>query len=300
MSRVTRYCILAGIGLALAGCSSYSPRTTGSRPVQGGGYYLDDGPGDRPPADLAAIPDAVPKAEPLKAAANRPYSALGKDYTPLASAKDYSGQGLASWYGRRYHGKPTSSGELYDMYAMTAAHPTLPIPSYVRVSNPKNGHAVTVRVNDRGPFHDGRIIDLSYTAAWKLDILKGVSPVIVTGIDPGAPPPAPVATPAPIQSETVATTALAPLAPSSAAGAEPAATGATYLQLGAFTDGAGADRVMQRVQERIGAGLPALRRLQVGATVKVQMGPFASLAEADQAAQQVERETGIHGFKVTR
>jgi len=300
MSRVTRYLILAGIGLALAGCSSYSPRTAGTRPIHGGGYYLDDGPGDQPPANLAAIPDAVPKAEPLKAAANRPYNALGKDYTPLASAKDYQGQGLASWYGRRYHGKPTSSGEVYDMYAMTAAHPTLPIPSYVRVSNPKNGRSVVVRVNDRGPFHDGRIIDLSYTAAWKLDILKGVTPVTVTGIDPGAPPPAPVAMPAPTQSETVATVALPPLEPTATAQAGPPPAGATYLQLGAFTDGTGANRVMQRVQERIGTGLPALQRLQVGATVKVQMGPFASPAEADQAAQQVERETGIHGFKVTR
>jgi rare lipoprotein A len=296
MSLIKLIVIAAGLALALSGCSSTAPRRSG-------GYYLDDGPGDHPPANLAAIPDAVPRVEPLKPAANRPYTALGKEYTPLASAKGYKEKGLASWYGRRYDGKPTSSGEIYDMYAMTAAHATLPIPSYVRVTNLKNGRSVVVRVIDRGPFHDGRIIDLSYTAAWKLDILKGVTPVEVVGIDPGSPTPA--HTPAP--SETV----VAALAPITAAKASPAAAAPTaappatppgnlYLQLGAFSTNTGADQVTRLVQERIGTGLPALQKVPAGDMIKVQMGPFASTVEAEQAAKKLESETGIHTFKVTR
>ncbi|MDR3394458.1 MAG: septal ring lytic transglycosylase RlpA family protein [Parasulfuritortus sp.] len=298
MSLIKYIVIAAGLALVLSGCASTTPR-------RGGGYYLDDGPGDHPPANLAAIPDAVPKVEPLKPAANRPYTALGKEYTPLASAKGYKEKGLASWYGRRYDGKPTSSGEIYDMYAMTAAHATLPIPCYVRVTNLKNGRSVVVRVIDRGPFHDGRIIDLSYTAAWKLDILKGVTQVEVVGIDPGSPTPA-VAVPASTPSETVVA-ALAPITPAKASPAAvpttapPAApSGNLYLQLGAFSSNTGADQVTRLVQERIGTGLPALQKVPAGDMIKVQMGPFASTAEAEQAAKKLESETGIHTFKVTR
>lgn len=135
---------------------------------KGGGYYKDDGPGDDIPVNLDAIPDAVPKREPLHRFANNPYSALGQEFVPLKALAPYRATGIASWYGRRYHGQKTSSGEPYDMYGMTGAHPTLPIPSYARVTNPANGRAVVVRINDRGPFHAGRLIDLSYVAAWKL------------------------------------------------------------------------------------------------------------------------------------
>jgi len=302
MSPFTRLSLLAALGLFVTGCSSVAPRSSESHPVQshGGGYYLDDGPGDHPPANLADIPDAVPRVEPLMPGANRPYAALGKEYTPIASASGYREKGLASWYGRRYDGKPTSSGEIYDMYAMTAAHTTLPIPSYARVTNLQNGRSVVVRINDRGPFHDGRIIDLSYTAAWKLDILKGVTPVEVVGIDPAAPEPAfqptalASASPAAAHSETV-TTALPPLEPTASA---PAASG-TYLQLGAFSSDSSSDQVMRQIQERVGSGLPDLHKLPAGNLIKVQMGPFNSLAEADQAALKVEQETGIHAFRVS-
>lgn len=309
MNLPTRLIILAGIGLFLAGCAGPAPKNTGTaKPVatrsHGGGYYLDDGPGDNPPADLASIPDAVPKVEPLKAAANRPYSAMGKEYVPLADARGFKERGLASWYGRRYNGKATSSGETYDMYAMTAAHPTLPIPSYARVTNLANGRSVVVRINDRGPFHDGRVIDLSYTAAWKLDILKGVTPVEVDAIDPAVPVPDNVATVEPIPTATqakVEETALTPLEPvatPATASATPA-TG-TYLQLGAFATSDSAGQVARRVEERVGATLPAIHTVKAGSVVKVQMGPFASLAQADQAARLVEQETGIHPFKVIR
>ena len=111
---------------------------------KGGGFYKDDGPGDNPPEDLDAIPDAVPRAEAPNRFANNPYSVLGKEYVPLKSSVGYKTQGIASWYGRKFHGQKTSSGEPYDMYGMTAAHPTLPIPSYVRVTNPANGQAVVL------------------------------------------------------------------------------------------------------------------------------------------------------------
>lgn len=154
-----------------------------------GGYYLDDGPGDNPPTDLSSIPDAVPRDEPLRQANMRPYVALGKWYKPMAGLESYKARGIASWYGRRYHGQKTASGETYDMYGMTAAHTTLPIPSYARVTNIRNGKSVVVRVNDRGPFLSDRLIDLSYTAAYKLDVLGGGSAwVEVETVLPGGPP----------------------------------------------------------------------------------------------------------------
>ena len=133
-----------------------------------GGYYLDDGPGDAPPPNLLATPDPEPTIEPYSMRGNRPYSVFGKTYTPLTDNRPLKQRGMGSWYGKKFHGQKTASGELYDMYKMTAAHPTLPIPSYARVTNVKNGAQVIVRVNDRGPFHSSRIIDLSYTAALKL------------------------------------------------------------------------------------------------------------------------------------
>jgi len=164
----------------VAGCSS----TPEKRP---GGYYKDDGPGDS--AKLASIPDAVPRAEPLHRWANRPYEAMGRKYVPLTRVGVYTQRGTASWYGKRFHGNPTSSGEKYDMYRMTAAHPILPIPSYVRVTNVVNRRSVVVRVNDRGPFHAGRAIDLSYAAASKLGYLtQGSAEVQIEQIVPGGAP----------------------------------------------------------------------------------------------------------------
>jgi rare lipoprotein A len=162
--------------LLLAGCGS-TPK---------GGYYKDDGPHERPPANLDRIADAVPRHEPLHKYANRPYEALGKRFVPMISVQPFKQRGLASWYGKRYHGQKTSSGETYDMYAMTAAHPTLPIPSYARVTNVANGKSVVVRINDRGPFKSERVIDLSYVAAHKLGFIQaGQARVEVEAIVPG-------------------------------------------------------------------------------------------------------------------
>jgi rare lipoprotein A len=136
-----------------------------------GGYYQDDGPGDNPPDGLMDVPDAEPRIEPLIERANRAYTVFGKTYTPITDNRPFRQRGVGSWYGKKFHGQKTSSGELYDMYKMTAAHPTLPIPSYARITNLATGTQVIVRINDRGPFHSSRIIDLSYTAALKLGYL---------------------------------------------------------------------------------------------------------------------------------
>jgi len=164
--------------LVLAGCSSAPRGGRTSLPPLG-----RDGPGSQVPSDLAQRPDAEPRIEPLRnGGPNKPYEVFGRSYTPLTSDAAFRERGLASWYGSKFHGRPTSSGEPYDMYAMTAAHKTMPIPSYARVRNPANGREVIVRINDRGPFHDGRVIDLSYAAALKLGVLNGVAPVEVERI----------------------------------------------------------------------------------------------------------------------
>jgi rare lipoprotein A len=140
-----------------------------------GGYYKDDGPADAIPEGLLDTPDAEPKVEPLLKGPSKPYTVFDQTYVPITDSRPFVQRGVGSWYGRKFHGQKTASGEIYDMFKMTAAHPTLPIPSYARVTNLRSGRQVIVRVNDRGPFHSSRIIDLSYTAALKLDIVRGGS-----------------------------------------------------------------------------------------------------------------------------
>ncbi|KAF3997196.1 septal ring lytic transglycosylase RlpA family protein [Glaciimonas immobilis] len=151
-----------------------SANNTPAMPAAGsgrGGYYKDDGPGDNIPDGLENVANAIPTVEPYSRTGNKPYVVFGKTYTPLIDNKPFMQRGIGSWYGKKFHKQRTSSGEPYDMYKMTAAHPTLPIPSYARVTNLKSGKQVIVRINDRGPFHSSRIIDLSYTAALKLGYL---------------------------------------------------------------------------------------------------------------------------------
>ncbi len=179
MSRF-RLLIIPLLSLAiLAGCSS----TKKSGSSRGGGYYLDDGPGANIPANIEAIPDAQPRIETHAKANFRPYMVFGKRYVPVSDEKPFRQEGTASWYGRKFHGNKTANGETYDMYAMSAAHPTLPIPSYARVTHANSGKSVVVRINDRGPFHSARIIDLSYVAAAKLGLVgPGSGQVIVEAI----------------------------------------------------------------------------------------------------------------------
>jgi rare lipoprotein A len=161
-------CMLA---LLLGACASRAPQVE------------RDGPHPQTPTGLERTPDAVPRIEPLRVGGpNKPYEALGQSVVPFTSDVALREQGLASWYGHKYHGRPTSSGEVYDMFAMSAAHRTMPIPSYARVRNPANAREIIVRINDRGPFVAGRVIDLSYTAALKLGVLNGLAPVVVERI----------------------------------------------------------------------------------------------------------------------
>lgn len=207
----------AALALLLAGCAS-GP----------GGRLGSDGAEASPPAGLDRVPSAVPREEAIRqsGSTSKPYTVLGRSYTPITDDRPFRERGLASWYGRKFHGQSTASGEPYDMYAMTAAHKTLPLPSYVRVRNPANGREVILRVNDRGPFHDDRIIDLSYTAALQLDLLRGVAPVEIerlTNADirtgawrrPGDAPPLPSPAPAPAMLAQGATRAVVPTAVSS-------------------------------------------------------------------------------------
>lgn len=164
-----RLVTVLALAALLAACGS-APKKSGSSSSgsRGGGYYQDDGPPDRTPAELASIPDAEPRVEAPHRFANRPYQALGKTYVPVTGDPPMKQRGHASWYGRQFHGNKTATGEIYDMFTMTAAHPTMELPSYARVTNLANGRSVVVRVNDRGPFLAGRVIDLSYAAAMRL------------------------------------------------------------------------------------------------------------------------------------
>jgi rare lipoprotein A len=289
----------------LAGCASVSDKTaqkaqpaqtargeekTVAPPYKGGGYYKDDGPGRKVPANLDQVPDAVPKAEPLHRYANDPYKVMGKEYAPLAAGEHYKERGLASWYGRKFHGKNTSSGEPYDMYAMTAAHATLPIPSYARVTNLNNGQSVLVRVNDRGPFHDGRIIDLSYTAAHKLDVLKDITPVEVELVSAEAAPDSFIA-------QANEAQASAPISEASTPAA--AARGETiYLQLGAYANPASAEALLARASASLSRDFPGVMRLEIGGLHKVQVGPFVSADAADQAAARMRAELDVQPIKI--
>ena len=271
-------------------------------PAKFGGGYKDDGPGDNPP-DVDQIPDAVPRAEPLHRFANNPYSALGRDYVPLRELKPYKGRGIGSWYGRRYHGQKTSSGEIYDMYAMTAAHPILPIPSYARVTNPANGRSVVVRVNDRGPFHAGREIDLSWTAAWKLGYVgQGSAMVEVESVLPGQAPAAAAPARAPL---SPAATGEDPIARLAAVAPEPSLPEVRderghFLQLGAFGNRDNAESLRARLARELGDYAGKLSLQSDGKVFRVQLGPWPDAASAQQAGGRLRESFGMTPVVVQR
>jgi rare lipoprotein A len=315
------------LGAVLAGCA-WGPRRGG------------DGPGANPPANLGGLPDAEPRIEPIRpVGANKPYQALGRDYVPMTRDAAFFERGLASWYGRQFHGRRTASGEPYDMYAMTAAHPTLPIPSYARIRNPANGREVVVRINDRGPFHAGRILDLSYAAAFRLDLLRGVAPVELERItfdeiragtwrrDSGdgtrlaaagaSRPPvveaAPVTPVAPAAAELTAIAALpaetqeaslrVDAAMSAAAPAPPAQAPPArgfWVQLGAFREAGGAESFQRRVAGDVDWLTPLLATFADASLFRVQAGPYANRDEAQSAAQRVREALGLVPMIVER
>ncbi len=265
--------LLLPLLLGLAACAYTRP----------GGYYEDDGPGVAA-VDVSQIPDAVPRAEPRASRGNSPYSVNGVGYTPLADARGYRERGVASWYGKKFHGRRTSSGETYDMYAMTAAHKTLPLPSYVRVRNLENGRAAIVRVNDRGPFLHNRLIDLSYAAAAKLGVVgSGTGIVEVEAVMPedatprvaGAPP---AGLPAP--------PAIDPVPPR------------LFVQVGAFAQWENANSLRARLEAAavqpvtVQAAVGALGGVDGKAVYRVRVGPLASVEDSDRLTERVA-ELGI-------
>lgn len=320
--------------LALSGCGTFSSRDSApvarapdstpssttkpaTSPRTGsGGYYLNDGPGDNPPANIEQIPDAVPRVEPLRAATMRPYTVMGQTYTPMTRLVPYKQRGIASWYGRRYHDQKTSSGEIYDMYGMSAAHTILPIPSYARVTNIANNKSVVVRVNDRGPFHSDRLIDLSYTAAYKLGVLSGGSAMVEVELilpDAGTPSTGNVATVpvekplAPPPAQAASTTVAIPLAkpepliatPVMAVTAEPEVKG-MFLQLGAFGSQENAENYLARLRMQVDWLASSLHVYSKDGLYRVHAGPYANQADARAAADKLNQALGIKAVVTTR
>jgi rare lipoprotein A len=296
---------LLAIALVIAGCASVPPRAPSTAPATSGKYYLDDGPGLNPPADLDAVPDAVPRLEALHRAANRPYAVLGREYVPATMLTPYHERGVASWYGRKFHGQNTSIGEPYDMYAMTAAHPTLPLPSYARVTNIVSGKSVIVRVNDRGPFLHDRIIDLSYAAAYRLGIAQVGSGVVdVEAILPGAMAQSPQAARPPLTPVASAAAIAPPLAPPAEvrqadnADAAPLSSvrGGFSVQLGAFANFANAQAFLARAQNQLATAQVEAKIRQAGGLYRVYIGPYPARGDAERIG---ERITQAFGFPTT-
>ena len=309
------------LAAVLAACSSAPPmRGDGSAPGaspkpprSGGGYYKDDGPGDDIPANLDAIPDAVPRDEPVHRASTRPYTVFGQGYTPMTQRGPFRQRGRASWYGRKFHGQPTSTGEPYDMYAMSGAHKTLPLPSYVRVTNLSNGKSVIVRLNDRGPFHSDRIIDLSYAAAYKLGYLgQGSTEVEIEAVGPDDEPmlQAEAPTTAPVQLSAVAETPLPAADPAAilSGGAGPAlptpavttSGRGVYLQLGAFQTRDKAEGFRGHVMAELDWLREQLAVFDEGGRYRLQAGPYASAAAARAVAARIADALDLKPFLVSR
>ncbi len=278
-----------------------------TKPKKSGGYYLDDGPGDNPPANLDAIPDAVPRVEALLPRANKPYIALGNSYVPMTEFQPYKKRGIASWYGKRYHGQKTSAGEIYDMYTMTGAHTILPIPSYVRVTNPENQKSVIVRINDRGPFHSDRLIDLSYAASYKLGLAgKGSGIVDVEAIDARSyvqntlalAPNKDVAT---VDTSSIVTEPLKvekisdPVAMDTVVVNSPPANG-VFVQVGAFKSADNAGLLSKKItSQNLVENAPVNSWYNQG-IYRVRIGPYATRAEAEVIAAKVKKALGVNTY----
>ena len=344
-SRVCRLllCLLGIASLLLSGCSGTTRRVEVERaPVardggatasksapstqtRGGGYYQDDGPGDNAPANLDQIEDAEPKVEPLHRFANNPYLVFGQQYVPYKALTPYKQRGIGSWYGRKFHGQRTSSGETYDMYGMTAAHATLPIPSYARVTSLANGRSVIVRINDRGPFHSGRLVDLSYAAANRLGYAgAGSASVEVEAIMPEEMPvlaarrrqaaqPALAAVAQPVEAPPVAETrpiapvtvaAASPIEPEAARPAQPipvdAEASGVYLQLGAFSGRDNAENFRVRIYQQLAWLTDALQIYSRDGMFRLHLGPYRNRAEAIAIAEKIRAELDLKPLVVAR
>jgi len=272
----------------LAACGTSPPKSTSTPSGPSARYYKDDGPAEAP-SNLDQIPDAVPRLEPLNRFANRPYSVLGQDYVPATSLRPYKERGVASWYGRKFHGQKTSTGETYDMFAMTAAHPTLPLPSYAKVTNVSTGQSVVVRVNDRGPFLHGRIIDLSYAAAHRVGIAApGSGDVEVEAIIPGETPILAAAPPLPPVSRIPVTPT-----PVTVSAPTPSASGGYAVQLGAFQNYVNAQNFLTHVQAQLASAQVEPKVREANGLYRVYVGPYS---DRDEARRMADRIGNAFGF----
>jgi rare lipoprotein A len=294
LAKLAAVAVLAAI---VASCGTVTPPvappsasvpTPTPTPTPSSRYYADDGPPEVLPPGLDAVADAVPRAEPLHRYANRPYVVMGRAYVPATALSPYREQGIASWYGRKFHGQRTSTGEVYDMFAMTAAHPTLPIPSYARVTSVASGRSVVVRVNDRGPFLHGRIVDLSYAAAHRLGIAqRGSGEVVVEAVLPGGET---VASVSPVLSTPVPVAAGVP-APAEAP--VQSAAGGFVVQLGAFASEPNAKSFLAHVQSRLPAADLAPRVREAGGLYRVYVGPYPTRDDARRTADRLASAFGL-------
>ena len=288
--------ILISILTGCASVPSFKNESVTTPSKKGGGYYLDDGPGDHPPENIDAIPDATPRVEPFNARANQPYIALDNKYTPMTSFYPYKERGIASWYGKRYHGKKTSIGEYYDMYSMTGAHTILPIPCYVRVTNTENGKSVIVRINDRGPFKKDRLIDLSFAAAYKLRLSdKGSGPVEVELIDPrqfNALKKTPDVITEKIKEKEVI--------PTQVKSEENNTNEPLYIQAGAFKNEKNADLLLKQLTDMRLENTPPFKKQFSEDLFHVVIGPFNSKDEANNIADLIKSKIKISIFIVSK
>lgn len=291
--RLSPYAAAALVAGLVAACGTAPPKSPAPAPAAvpaaipapSSRYYKDDGPGLEVPSNLDAIPDAVPRVESLNRFANRPYTVFGREYVPATSLRPYKERGVASWYGRKFHGEKTSSGETYDMYAMTAAHPTLPLPSYARVTNLANGRSVVVRVNDRGPFHPGRIIDLSYAAAHRIGIAQaGSGQVEVESVFASGAPATPVT---PLQTVAASEPAVATPIP---VGQE---AGGYVVQLGAFANNVNAQAFIEHVANQIAPLGVEANVHEDGGLYRVSVGPYPTRDEARRTADRLRAALGL-------
>lgn len=269
-----------------------------------GAYYQDDGPGDQTPEGLMSVPDAIPKIEPFAKGPSKPYTVFDKTYTPITDYRPFIQRGVGSWYGKKFHGQRTASGEIYDMYKMTAAHLILPIPSYARVTNIRNGKQVIVRINDRGPFLASRIIDLSYTAAYKLGYANdGSAELQVERLLPDeiarmtAQDGAQQAVNSLTEDDAISRLSANANTNTTKVGQEGSGF---YMQLGAYAQAQNAQAALEGLKSSWPPELPLPSVIQNQGIYRLHSGPFISREEASKAARQLQNSMQINASIVQK
>ena len=282
---MNKYISILILSFLLFGCQSIEPlleEEENNKPKvkNSGAYYLDDGPDKNPPENLDKIPDAEPKYEALSKRASRPYVAFDKKYIPMKKIIPFEEEGYASWYGKRYHGRKTSIGETYDMYQMTGAHKTLPLPCYIKVTNLKNKRSVIIRVNDRGPFVDQRIVDLSYAAAHRLDIIKNGSELVKIEM---------------VNPSLAKKNLVEPLQDASASDS----IKSFYIQAGAFSSEENASYLINRLSKIKFKKSLNIKKLNKNSLHLVAIGPYANKKIAEEALIDIAKRIQLNSFIIS-